>query len=136
MGMDSFSRYCEYGGLFAGLYLPSPSRVDDTSQDQDQMSSIKKPSVKPVKTLKPSQFSMEVIEDEQSYEVISDTFINSECNCVHTCTARRSIENDLPSTDSHRNCVHVCNARRSIDSYLPSANSHLTDTYHSSSAKP
>ena len=39
-GMDSLSGYCEDGGLLAGLYLPSPSRVGTMSQDQDQMSCI------------------------------------------------------------------------------------------------
>ena len=101
VGMDSLSRCCEDGGLLAGLYLPSPSRVDTMSQYQDQMSCINKPSVKPVKTLNLSQLSTEVIKNEQSYEAISDTFMKSDHHCVHTCAAQRSIDDTLPSTDSH-----------------------------------
>ena len=84
VGMDSLSGYCEDGGLLAGLYLPSPSRVDTMSQDQDQMSCINKPSVKPVKTLNLSQLSTEVIKVEQSYEAISDTFMKNDPSlCSH-----------------------------------------------------
>ena len=84
--------------------------------------------MKPVKTLKLSQLSTEVIEDEQSYEAISDTFMKSDRHCVHTCAAQRSIDDTLPSTDSHL-----------IDTYHSSSanlDSHNIDTYHRSSANP
>ena len=143
VGMDSLSGYCEDGGLLAGLYLPSPSRVDTMSQDQDQMSCINKPSVKPVKTLNLSHLSTEVIEDEQSYEAISDTFMKSDRHCVHTCAAQRSIDDTLPSTDSHLiDTYHSSSANldiHNIDTYHRcSANLdiHNIDTYHRSSANP
>ena len=51
VGINSLSRYCEDSGLVISLYLPSLSRVDTMLQDQDLMSSVNMPSVKPVKTL-------------------------------------------------------------------------------------